>query len=105
MNVIQALLDASTNHLKTPENSPSDVSQMVEIQPLWADLADIEAVVTQAIAPHNMGRVKFRGTRWRALSDLGHTLPAGTHVQVIGRHRTSILIVEPMDENAVPALS
>lgn len=105
MNLIQALLGASSPDSTTSNSSPDDVPKMLEIQPLWADLAEIEAVVTQAIAPHEMGHVKFRGTRWRALADFSQTLPEGTHVQVIGRHRSNILIVEPMGEEAASFLN
>ncbi|MDB9528455.1 NfeD family protein [Oscillatoria sp. CS-180] len=96
MNVFKALLDTPNADLVGFEPSVDDKFQISEVQPLWTDIAEIEAVVTQAIAPDGMGRVKFHGTRWRALTERSYTLPAGTSVHVIGRHGSNILVVEPM---------
>jgi membrane protein implicated in regulation of membrane protease activity len=66
-----------------------------------AAMADTQAIVSQTIAPRTLGRVQFRGTRWRALSYLPVPILAGTVVNVIGRQRTSILIVEPIQPSIV----
>lgn len=101
MNVLTALFNSSlTEPNFFPESLP-DITDFADIKPLWANIPEIQAVVTQTIAPQVLGRVKFRGTRWRALSDRTYPLVEGTIVQVIGRHRSNILIVEPIQEAVI----
>lgn len=97
MNVFKILFNSSlTEPDFRSESLIDEISPFSEIQALWTNFADVQATVSQAIAPQMLGRVKFRGTWWRALSDRPDCLPEGTLVKVIGRHRTNILIVTPI---------
>ena len=96
MNVLKAVFDSPLTQSKFLPDSFTDMTEFSEIKPLWANVTEIQATVTQTIAPKVLGRVKFRGTRWRALSDRGYPLTEGTVVRVIGRQRSNILIVEPV---------
>lgn len=101
MNVLKDLFNSPLTESNLFPESFDKIAYFPEVQPLWADIEEIQAVVSEAIAPKKMGRVKFRGTRWRALSNRPYPLLEGTFVQVIGRHRTSILIVEPITQSVV----
>jgi hypothetical protein len=101
MNVLKALFNSSFTESSLFPESFEESSYFPEIEPLWINIQEVQAIVTQTIAPQVIGRVKFRGTRWRALSDRPYALPEGTLVQVIGRHRTSILIVQPVNPSVV----
>jgi membrane-bound ClpP family serine protease len=100
MNVLKALFNSSLTESDVVSESFSDVMEFSDIKPLWANITEIQAVVTQTIAPQVLGRVKFRGTRWRALSDRAYPIAEGTVVRVIGRQRSNILVVEPVHELA-----
>lgn len=100
MNVLKTLFNTTAPKSNFVAESLVEMSQFPDIQPLWANLTEIQATVTQTIAPQVLGRVKFRGTRWRAVSDRPYPLAEGTVVQVVGRHRTNILIVQPVNPSA-----
>ncbi|NER79722.1 MAG: hypothetical protein F6K42_09085 [Leptolyngbya sp. SIO1D8] len=76
------------------DGSLTEVAEMADVEPLWKNIEETEAIVIEAISPETLGRVKFQGTRWRAWSD--RPLTVGTEVRVIGRQRSNILIVEPV---------
>jgi hypothetical protein len=57
--------------------------------------SDTLAVVKTEITPGQLGRVTFRGVRWRACCDRAFSIPLETQVRVLGR-RANILVVEPM---------
>ncbi|MEM9003845.1 MAG: NfeD family protein [Cyanobacteria bacterium P01_F01_bin.86] len=96
MNLLKALFSTPITEADLCEQSDVEMHTFPDVEPLWQDFDKNQAVVTETISPNMLGRVKFQGTWWRAGSDLAFTLEAGTTVQVIGRHRCSILIVEPI---------
>ena len=98
MTVWNALLNNTMTESPVPAEALTDGWPWPDMQPLWANVTEIQAVVTETIAPQLLGRVKFQGTRWRALSDRPYPLTAGTVVQVIGRQRSNILVVEPVEQ-------
>jgi len=63
-----------------------------------ADAGEI-AEVTEPIGPDAAGRIRFRGTTWKALST-GGVIPAGTRVRIVTRKGMEY-IVEPSSEAAV----
>ncbi|MEB3268038.1 MAG: NfeD family protein [Leptolyngbya sp.] len=54
------------------------------------------AQVDDPIAPGQLGHVKFQGSRWRACHQGRMVLVTGQQVQVVGRQRSNILVVEPI---------
>lgn len=102
MTIFQDLIDAwSTTTALPSEPLMGDLAPWSDISVPTTTIADIQAIVLQTIAPQALGRVQFRGTRWRALSHLLAPIEEGTVVKVIGRQRTSILIVEPIQSLTV----
>ena len=59
---------------------------------------DHEAIVTQAIAPHQIGQVRYQASWWRARCELDVTLQEGEIVRVIGccANNSTLLLVEPL---------
>ena len=51
--------------------------------------------VTETVRAGDYGRVKLDGDDWKAQSDSGHDLPAGTKVRIVGRD-SIIIKVEPL---------
>jgi membrane protein implicated in regulation of membrane protease activity len=51
------------------------------------------AIVTEAIAPDKIGRVKIDGDRWQASAQQGETFVAGDRVEVVG-YDSIVLIVK-----------
>lgn len=51
-----------------------------------------EAVVDEEIQPHQLGRVKFRGSYWNARSTQAVTFVPGEVVLVVGRENITLLV-------------
>ncbi|EKQ67645.1 membrane protein implicated in regulation of membrane protease activity [Leptolyngbyaceae cyanobacterium JSC-12] len=51
-----------------------------------------KGIVSETIAPHQTGRVRFQGSWWSALCEQEVTLPPGKMVQVIGRQNITLLV-------------
>jgi membrane protein implicated in regulation of membrane protease activity len=51
------------------------------------------AIVTEAIAPDKIGRVKIDGDRWQASAQQAETFVVGDHVEVVG-YDSIVLIVK-----------
>ena len=97
MNLLKTLFSTPVNDTDLYEESVMAMRDFpADIEPLWKDFERNQAQVTETITPNTLGRVKFQGTWWRALSDRPLTLEVGTIVRVIGRQRCNILIVEPL---------
>jgi hypothetical protein len=96
MNVLKALFNTSLSEAPLWSAPSTDLPGWPAVEPLWQPVSEASAIVTETIAPQTLGRVKFQGTRWRAYSDRPWPLEAGTAVRVIGRHRSNILIVQPL---------
>ncbi len=96
MNLLKTLFTVSLTEPDDSTASSLTLPGTLAIEPLWTTLRENRAVVTDTIAADHLGKVKFQGTWWRAMSDRGLTLEPETAVRVIGRQRTNILIVEPL---------
>ena len=58
-----------------------------------AALIGAEARVTESIDPNRMGQVKVRGDDWRAVSEDGNAIPAGSRVIVTEVEGTTLHVV------------
>jgi membrane protein implicated in regulation of membrane protease activity len=54
-----------------------------------------QAIVDDAIAPHQIGRVRFRGSYWNARCDRAIAFSPGDAVKVVGIGDNLVLLVEP----------
>lgn len=95
MNVLKTLF--TTTNADFLQRPAGKAPLMVEVRRGCRDTEADQAMVTRTISPDELGRVKFQGTWWRAGSDRSLVLQAGTSVRVIGRQRSNILIVEPLE--------
>lgn len=64
---------------------------------LPADSVGEHAMVLEAITPDKPGRVRFRGTSWKALS-LTESFEAGDRVSIVAQDGISLTVTEPFDE-------
>jgi membrane protein implicated in regulation of membrane protease activity len=53
-----------------------------------------QGVVTQAIQPGELGRVRFQATTWAALCPYDMDLSVNTSVRIVGQYNATTLIVE-----------
>ncbi|MBF2035040.1 MAG: NfeD family protein [Leptolyngbyaceae cyanobacterium T60_A2020_046] len=101
MNLLKALFQGDVADAQFFENTLPLLSSLVDFDEAHVDRL-LLAVVTEPIAPGQLGRVKFQGTRWRARCDR-QPIAVGTTVRIIGRERSTILVVEPAGAIAAQA--
>jgi inner membrane protein len=56
------------------------------------------AEVLEAISPDQPGRVRYRGTSWKAVS-LTETFKAGQRVSIVEQDGITLVVTEPFDED------
>lgn len=75
------------------------VSKLRRRRPMHGEreFEDARAVVTRELAPG--GLVRLHGEVWQAISQNGHTIPAGSKVRVLERQGLSLVVDRPDEED------
>ena len=94
MNLLTALFPANEDSYRFFENTLPFFS-VFWLEPAGPGKQPI-AKVDDPIHPGQLGHVKFQGSRWRACHQGRMVLAIGQQVQVVGRQRSNILVVEPI---------
>ncbi len=96
MNLLKALFGEDTSEVPYFENTlPLMGALFNEDDADFTNPSAVFAIAAEAILPGKLGHVKFQGSRWRAYCQSATQIPAAATVRVIGRYRSTILLVEP----------
>ncbi|MEA5471414.1 NfeD family protein [Spirulina sp. 06S082] len=55
-----------------------------------------EAIVTEAIAPHKNGQIRYLASWWLARCELDIIIPEGEIVLIVGRSNSTTFLVQPL---------
>jgi membrane-bound ClpP family serine protease len=101
MNVLKVLFGAEEEENAFFENTYPLTDDLFGFSNSFQENAlDPIALVCEPIHPGRLGRVKFRGVRWRACSDRPEVIPEGLTVRVVGR-RSNVLVVAWVETSAL----